>query len=1585
MRALMLPGVIDHSHEGRRKHYATLSLLLVMLAIAAVGSLSAADGGADADLESGRFAAAAAKCRRELAVDLEDVQRLELTARLCAALRGMGKAAEGLVALDALPAGLRTCPEAELERGRCLRALGKGVEAEKVLLLLPGVEEPSLAAAAAYELAALKVEQKRYELAIDWCRRCLAIGRKGSQADEQLQVLLPKARELLATATDAFALERLGKDYQLYRQARIAQAKKDYPKAIELYGKITDNPVLREAAGCYLPACWFALDERAKAERLYRDFCYTNPFGLYRGEAKLAWARSLLLTKSGPSALESARKLLEENHRWFELTAGRNPTIELAPLTATEGKNKGVDTFDYDAIVKYFPVPEVYARAGDLAGVLREYAGPETIVNRMTCTWYLPMLQVDSLLLHAFVCAELEDASAAAASVEQALALNRAYGSVFLRNEAARGQLHAGLKQGSFLVPPREWKRFSSDHARRLRLGCFYAVAGEYASARWLFEQVAAAGKTEKLRDEERAAICYGLAVCLLGQGDRQRAAQQLAPFLDDLRRSGLAESAWLLLANLKAGEPDGAVEAQRLYLEVARKAPEPVLKAQALLSLAVMACNRGDNRLAAEACNLLVRNVPDTPQAPAARNLLDRLHAGQGVIRNGLPPADPSDIATDQGRVVRVDAHLVLPGAKKLNTDYEGLRPADLLRYTVTASPQADCIIVRGFTLSFTADEPQPVPTVGRHAQFIRAPVLFRDQLWAAPDAELVTIRVGEEGQLIFWQNQFDALLAKKQYREAAELLKGLLDDKRTHSAYRSLLTADLARVYRLDGAPDKALKLLEGLDLATRLDGRVRLEVGLARSALEQPLEAAEQLRRCLHVRDPAIQTEAAYELARLAFAAGSYEQAAKYARQAIEQGRGLSETPTASLVDAARELEVTASRDALVKTLGEPYWYYRQGQLAEQTGRWEDAIAAYEQVGAPVLADAARCNRARCLAELGEDRKAAEAYRSLLSEHPDGMYAVESRLAWARMLLIQANRPDDLREAQLLLDQALAGIDRWRQSPKVDLGAVAAMLKANPVGDKFAFPGGPNWPAPASILNPATAAWYLDYLEISASLLMGFIRTELDDWEGAQDVFRRAGERLVANGQPVEGLLLGLEEAGREGAFLVPKEALRRLSPRLRYSLHLACFYTVSGQDWLAAPLFARIERDHQRSLGRDEEGVLRLGLGACALRRGDLRLARHHLEPFEKELRQAAVAPLALFLWQAGRTRSNASAAMAENAATFIAETYGSDYLAYRQGREAEAIGEHSQALSAYAKVTSGDLADACRLGAARCLIAQGRYPTAVAALRQLARDLPGSPYAPEISQELAIAIYLEGKGSRQAVLAAYQILDDALKRLPEIDRQWDELYQRERNLPALLLLFQDDSPTARVERDFSPKEPLAVPGSKGWPGPEMVVNARTCRWYLQWMRCRLHLLRLYIALEANDGAVADQAYTAAFADLPQQDAAVEALRSAIGQAGRAKAFLVPHETWARLRQPTVRLAAFFAVVGETDRPQPLADTALAAINPSIEEQATAAVVILACRLHHEKAEAVRTLMDTLRPVIRRTGLLKPATLLTQLAL
>ncbi|OGV71189.1 MAG: hypothetical protein A3K18_23340 [Lentisphaerae bacterium RIFOXYA12_64_32] len=712
-----------------RKHHAiaailTLLLLTSGLVTAAPAGSPAAGRRVDEMIAAGRYAQAGKQLRKRLGQkDIAAGERLPLTVQLARVLRLGGEPAAAVQELEALDFADKAASAVRLELGRCCLAAGETAKASETLALCRNDRDIPLRCLANFVAAGIDFDAKRYEPCIALLEQVLRDGAGISpsevETNKELRDALADAARLLETARAELARLRYGEDYYHYRLARMAQARGDFRAAIREYGRIT-APVLADAAGCYIPACEVRIGGKEMMKRAMKDyaaFIAGNESGLYREEARLHLALLRCRMLPAPEELKATRAELRRLLDWLEAT-GERP--------ATDGNAlAGVSR-----IVADFPVPAEFTRPNDAGALVRAYTAPETIVNRLTCPWYLDYLRLQALLLDVLLSFDTGDQAAAEAGVARLAEFERQTCGRLLSRTGIPERLRQGLADRAFLVPPESWEKLRGGGGMALKAACFFYLGGENDIAQRLFGDIAAAAAADprSAAAEEAAVASFGLGCCAFRAGKDSDACAAFDRVRRDFKQAAVCPLASLLLANIYSGTPGKTDDAFRVYRQIAADHRRSPVAPRALLCLAISACNLGKPDLALQSCRELDRLYPGTIFARSARTIGDRLAAASGEADAGLPEPDADDAAKPglTGRVLPVRKHLVLPGGGSLAHEYRDLRPDDILRYDVSCSPRTSCTVIRRFALRLSELEPQVPPAKGKSLAFLRAPVLF-------------------------------------------------------------------------------------------------------------------------------------------------------------------------------------------------------------------------------------------------------------------------------------------------------------------------------------------------------------------------------------------------------------------------------------------------------------------------------------------------------------------------------------------------------------------------------------------------------------------------------------------------------------------------------------------------------------------------------------------------------------------------------------------------------------------------------------------------------------------------------------------
>lgn len=650
-----------------------------------------------------RAAAAIEQIRRSGKVPADEQWRLTLdltkTLRFDGKLKAAGKVIEQLSGSDALR------PSVRIEKAWLQVLDGQGVGAIAMLETLRIDSDVEVRCHAGYLLGKVLFEQERIQPCLDACDKTIRDFRKvdfyHNPYDWELLILRSELQKLRAKARDYNITHLFGDDYANYRRGRLAQIRGQYHDAIS-YFRLVKAPILTDAANCYIGACLRDSGMVKEAAAHWQAFIQKDELGLYRGEAIYQLGEMYLLHSTDRSQLALAEQWLKRAVEWHDKVAGTTP-----PVT--------VDSIQ--AILKAFPLPPELATRDRFGNFHRGSAEPETIVNRLTSTWYLKDLHLQSMTLHAFSLFELGKPGAKNAFVNILTLAHANPGLLALGDTPQRLMIDA--QDGAFVIPRAVWTALPAETAMRLHLACFYLRVGKLEDAKSLFGQVyrITNGNTERIL---AWSVCQlGMAYVAFGQSRPNEAIDGLAKFETTLSASPLAPMGWLWAANIYAGQKEGLAEAQQRYAQVVKAMPNSDIAARALLSLALASENAGDRKNALSAASMLVKNSFDSRYQAAAITLISRM---QGVqIRSARTGKDDER----PGRVIPFDRHLVIPGHADFSLDISQYAMNDLVNYEIAYTIRSGCHF-KSFYYRCSIDEPQVPPVDKSPFRFLRAPLFF-------------------------------------------------------------------------------------------------------------------------------------------------------------------------------------------------------------------------------------------------------------------------------------------------------------------------------------------------------------------------------------------------------------------------------------------------------------------------------------------------------------------------------------------------------------------------------------------------------------------------------------------------------------------------------------------------------------------------------------------------------------------------------------------------------------------------------------------------------------------------------------------
>lgn len=637
--------------------------------------------------------------------DVPADRRWRLVVDLAKAQRLAGNPTLALKTLSKLDEDSTRQPASRVEQASSLVTIDQGEEAMATLHALEGHGHPEVGIVASVLLAQADLDQGRFQSCVDRCQRAI---RRASQADLyhnpyawEVTAARDAAVRLLGLARDGLIETRYGPDYAYYRRGRLAEQRRKYEEAIGHYRRVA-APILEDAAACYIGRCLHAMGQSSEAVSHLRAFIDKEPEGLYRGEAKVVLGSILADAAETRQELGQAQQMLSRARAWCLRIKTATP-----PVTVDSVRE----------VLKAFPIPKKRSTRDRFGNFHRQHAGPETITNRLTSRWYLDDLRGRAGLMEVFVLAEMGRSGDATALVRELMALNQANNGGLLRLGDTPMRLAEDAKDGVFLLPRNVYRLVSETQGRRLREGCFWAVAGEHDRARSRLENVLREIRGNPGFRHDRAVAELALAHVEFESSRGEAAAARLERFETEFHDSPLLPLAMLYAANLHAGQDGGYERALEQYTWIVERVRKGDLAARALMSLAIAAANEGDDETAQTACNRLLKQYPDGDFAQAARAIQSRLRGLSTA--DGRRPISGSSEAT--GKVKLFARHLVIPGGADFTVDLSRYQSGDVLDYEIRYAVRAGCAL-KNFWYATTLLEPQPPKTTSSPLRFYRA-----------------------------------------------------------------------------------------------------------------------------------------------------------------------------------------------------------------------------------------------------------------------------------------------------------------------------------------------------------------------------------------------------------------------------------------------------------------------------------------------------------------------------------------------------------------------------------------------------------------------------------------------------------------------------------------------------------------------------------------------------------------------------------------------------------------------------------------------------------------------------------------------
>ncbi|MFA5203887.1 MAG: hypothetical protein WC708_05715 [Lentisphaeria bacterium] len=461
-----------------------------------------------------------------------------------------------------------------------------------------------------------------------------------------------------------------------------------------------------------------------------------------------------------------------------------------------------------------------------------------------------------------------------------------------------------------------------------------------------------------------------------------------------------------------------------------------------------------------------------------------------------------------------------------------------------------------------------------------------------------------------------------------------------------RTRLVAGLARALRMQGRSVQGLKVLDASDEETRTAVPVLYERGRCLVAVKELRAALTAFQGCRHATELRTRCLANVAAGDLGCQLEMYSEAIAVLEQVLAEQSGFSgpeleqdeELKEAlagvpSLLEQAREGWVSVA-------FGNEYWQYRLARRAAARGEFQKAADRYAGIRLPVLADAAGCYRAACLARLAGDARgnkaALAAYDTFINAQPDGLYREEARLDRMLFLVGTAVAVKDWKVIRRQARELLELLDRLEAAEAgEDANVVLENILARsrpPVGEEDrerllkvleSFAGGREFTerdaannrirkvnGPERVVNRLTSPWLVGYVRVQTLLVDLFAAWRTGDHAGMEKAL--AGLE-AAEARDGAGPFLGpgavphLRDGMLADALILPATVWARLDGAKAETVRLGWFFYVAGDYAFARQLFRNLLPSEHGPRPTAVSDAARIGVACCRFREGDVRVA------------------------------------------------------------------------------------------------------------------------------------------------------------------------------------------------------------------------------------------------------------------------------------------------------------------------------------------------------------------------------------------
>jgi len=397
-------------------------------------------------------------------------------------------------------------------------------------------QKPDLAGALGYEKRALKTGVSHFKRT----KISASAGLEPPKPNtDQWQKLKPLIKERIAYLERKIEIDKYGLDYVLYREAQVLRnashpfamdftnvavvfgkegnvggkvPNANYNHAIELYQEIIDffpdNPY-GQAAKLYTAVCVAKKGDVEGAIKKLHTFYKEDPDGLMRGEA-LKLMGDLYLFALWDKV--NAKEAYERSIRWAE---------------AVEGRGRILDTYLVPEKSQYVSKPPKQVKALNNEGEITLTTIPaNALVNRVTSTWYLENLVVESEWSLGFLAIVDDDWNTAVESFRHVLDQDRVLRAANQKGFAnAFNRIERAKSTGSLLGRKEQMKGLRGKKRIAIQWADLLFIREQFLSARRVYEEI------KLFAEETDDSLVYGRA--LLGIVLVKRQERQLHPESD--------------------------------------------------------------------------------------------------------------------------------------------------------------------------------------------------------------------------------------------------------------------------------------------------------------------------------------------------------------------------------------------------------------------------------------------------------------------------------------------------------------------------------------------------------------------------------------------------------------------------------------------------------------------------------------------------------------------------------------------------------------------------------------------------------------------------------------------------------------------------------------------------------------------------------------------------------------------------------------------------------------------------------------------------------------------------------------------